>query len=458
MCLTLAELRAALSAYAAGFDADVLAPAQLAAALGDAGAIEKMAGAVSSLVAARMAMGSGLLGGNGTGKGGRAGSAQRAAQALAQASGTSLGDARRAIEAGQALAGLPEVAAAARAGELSRPQAWLVAGAAGANPAATTALLEKARTGALGELAEEAGRARAAVEDLDARRRALRGARSLRSWTGPLGTWQLVARGLPEDGALVMAAVGRLADQAFEAARAEGRREAPEAYAYDGLVALAGGAGPGPGYEVMVRVDHSALLRGRAEEGETCELAGFGPVSAQVVLELIETGDPFLKAIVTKGKDVVGVAHLGRRPNAYQRSALDWLFPTCAAAGCGVRAAYLQTDHRADWARTHVTMLELLDRLCRHHHGLKTHQGWALVPGRGKRPFVPPDDPRHPGPAPGPETGCGHAPRTGPAHDPGPGPGPREAHPPGPASGPAPSGPAPYRPAPSGPARHSDRA
>ena len=292
MCLTLAELRAALSAYAAGFDADVLAPAQLAAALGDAGAIEKMAGAVSSLVAARMAMGSGLLGGNGTGKGGRAGSAQRAAQALAQASGTSLGDARRAIEAGQALAGLPEVAAAARAGELSRPQAWLVAGAAGANPAATTALLEKARTGALGELAEEAGRARAAVEDLDARRRALRGARSLRSWTGPLGTWQLVAR----------------------------------------------------------------------------------------------------------------------------------------------------------------------DRLCRHHHGLKTHQGWALVPGRGKRPFVPPDDPRHPGPAPGPETGSGHAPRTGPAHDPGPGPGPREAHPPGPASGPAPSGPAPYRPAPSGPARHSDRA
>jgi hypothetical protein len=103
-----------------------------------------------------------------------------------------------------------------------------------------------------------------------------------------------------------------------------------------------------------------------------------------------------LKAIVTKGKDVIGVAHLGRRPNAHQRSALDWLFPTCAAEGCATRAGFLQTDHRADWAKTHVTVFELMDRLCRYHHALKTYHGWALAEGSGKRPFVPPDDPRHP--------------------------------------------------------------
>jgi hypothetical protein len=161
----------------------------------------------------------------------------------------------------------------------------------------------------------------------------------------------------------------------------------------------------------MVRVDHSALLRGYAVDGETCELAGFGPVTPQVVLDLMGTADPFLKAIATKGKDVIGVAHLGRRPNAYQSSALDWPFPTCAAQGCGVRADFLQTDHRADWAKTHVTIFDLLDRLCRHHHGLKTRQNWALVKGSGKRLFVPPDDPRHPakagkaGAGPGPQTG-----------------------------------------------------
>ena len=90
------------------------------------------------------------------------------------------------------------------------------------------------------------------------------------------------------------------------------------------------------------------------------------------------------------------MAHLGRRPNAYQRSALDWLYPTCGAEGCPTRVGGLQSDHRADWAKTHFTVLDLLDRLCPLHHGLKTRSNWALVEGRGKRPFVPPDDPRHP--------------------------------------------------------------
>ena len=111
---------------------------------------------------------------------------------------------------------------------------------------------------------------------------------------------------------------------------------------------------------------------------------------------MIATGDPVLKAIVTNGKKVVGVVHMRRRPNAYQKSALDWLFPTCAAKGCGTRACFLQTDHREDWAHTHITVLELLDRLCRYHHRLKTTKGWALVEGTGKRDFVPPHDPRHP--------------------------------------------------------------
>jgi hypothetical protein len=146
----------------------------------------------------------------------------------------------------------------------------------------------------------------------------------------------------------------------------------------------------------MVRVDYSALLRGYPVDAETCDIPGFGPTTVEAVRDMIATGDPVLKAIVTKGKNVIGVVHMRRRPNAYQKSALDWLFPTCAATGCGTRACFLETDHREDWARTHITVLELLDRLCRYHHSLKTTKGWALVEGTGKRDFVPPDDPRHP--------------------------------------------------------------
>ena len=405
MCQGLSELRQAMAAYAAAFDAALVPPAALADLLSDAGAIERTASAISSMAAARMAAGGG----------GRCpgAPARRVAEALARASGTSLTDARRAIEAGRAMASQPEVAAAARAGELSRQQASLVAGAARANPAATGGLLAAARAASLSELAEAAGRARAAAAGLESQRQRVQGHRSLRQWSDQSGTWHLHASGLPDDGARIMAALGPFADKAFEAARREGRRERPEAYAFDALVALAGAGGGGAAsYEVMVRVDQAALLRGYALGGEACELPGFGTVTPQAVLDMIDTGDPFLKAVVTKGKDVIGVAHLGRRPTAHQQTALDWLFPTCGAEGCGTRAGFLQTDHREDWAATHVTMFDLLDRLCPHHHRMKTHQGWALVQGRGKRPFVPPGDPRHPGRAgrPGPRPPRGPTP------------------------------------------------
>jgi hypothetical protein len=105
-----------------------------------------------------------------------------------------------------------------------------------------------------------------------------------------------------------------------------------------------------------VRVDHSALLRGYPLDGEVCDIPSFGTTTVEAVRDMIATGGPFLNAIVTQGKKVIGVVHMRRRPNAYQKSALDWLFPTCAATGCGSGGCFLETDHREDWARTHVTV------------------------------------------------------------------------------------------------------
>ena len=144
-----------------------------------------------------------------------------------------------------------------------------------------------------------------------------------------------------------------------------------------------------------MRVDLEALLRGWPIEGEVCEIAGFGPVAVSALRDMIDTDDPFLAAVVTKGDKVMGVAHLGRRPNASQHTALQWLYPSCANEGCSARAR-LDYDHRLDWADSHITVLDLLDRLCGHCHALKTRKNWSLVEGRGKRPFVAPEDPRHP--------------------------------------------------------------
>jgi hypothetical protein len=76
--------------------------------------------------------------------------------------------------------------------------------------------------------------------------------------------------------------------------------------------------------------------------------------------------------------------------------AMLWTSPTCTVEGCS--RTIVEHDHRngAEWATTHCTKLSDLDRLCCGHHDLHTRLGWALVAGTGKRPMVPPDNPRHP--------------------------------------------------------------
>jgi len=68
---------------------------------------------------------------------------------------------------------------------------------------------------------------------------------------------------------------------------------------------------------------------------------------------------------------------------------------TCSVEGCD-RAVRLEFDHRDDWARVMVTELANLDLLCDHHHDKKTYENWQLIAGTGRRPMVPPTDPRHP--------------------------------------------------------------
>ena len=408
MCQQLADIRSALTSYAADFAAVRLGPGQPEQVLEDAAAVEAMASTIKSLTAAFLAD---------TGHWRDSGHRSEAA-ALAAETGISTGAARDAIDTGRRLETQPEVAAAARAGRLSAAQASMVANAAEANPTATPRLLQSAARTSLAELREECAKVKASAEpDPEARYARIHAGRDLRSYVDIEGIWHLSAKGTPVAGAQIMAGLEPLAERLFHEARVEGRREAPGAYAFDALVELATtatstdsaadpsapstpGSKPnrrrkGAAVKLLLRVDYEAFLRGVVLEGETCEVAGYGPVPMSVVHELLETGDPFVAAILTKGKALVGVAHLGRKPTAYQQTALEWLYPTCAAQGCTARAR-LQRDHRIDWAKSHITKFEWLDLLCPREHDLKTRCGWALVEGTGKRPFVPPDDPRHP--------------------------------------------------------------
>ncbi len=70
---------------------------------------------------------------------------------------------------------------------------------------------------------------------------------------------------------------------------------------------------------------------------------------------MMQSGDPFLAAVVTKGVDVVSVAHLGWRLTAHQRTALDWLAPTCQVQGCDATVR-VENDHRLDWATCRMAL------------------------------------------------------------------------------------------------------
>jgi hypothetical protein len=202
----------------------------------------------------------------------------------------------------------------------------------------------------------------------------------------------------------VMAAINDEKDRIFNDARRDGVRESAEAYGADALVAMAekatgaSGATVGDGrgsagdVKVIVRVDHSALVRGEVEPGEICEIAGLGPVDLETVRGWVE-GDAFKVAIATEGVDIRSIVHLGRQPIELQRTALQWQTAGgCAIEGCS-STARLEIDHVAEWSATGRTTLDELARVCGHHHDLKTHNGYRFGPigDNGKRPLIAPD-------------------------------------------------------------------
>jgi Domain of unknown function (DUF222) len=322
-----------------------------------------------------------------------------AAEWLARVAGTSTGVAHAELAASERLDQLPGTTDALRHGTLSAVQATVIADAAAADPSAENRLVVKASRGTVRELREDCARVKAAADpDAEAHHARICRERSVRTFTDHEGAWNLHARGPVEAGAKVMAALQPLVDEVFTEARGEGRRESPEAYGFDALVRLAerpaGGGRANPKYLGLLRVDLEALTRGEVDGEERCEITGLGPVPVRVARQLL--GEAVLHLVLTRGRDVAAVVHLGRGPSAAQKLALLWSQPTCSRAGCDQPWTFAEVDHRTPWAVTHRTALHELDRLCRHDHRLKTYHGWALVAGRGKREMVPPGHPSHP--------------------------------------------------------------
>ncbi len=137
-----------------------------------------------------------------------------------------------------------------------------------------------------------------------------------------------------------------------------------------------------------VRIDHAALVRGHTEPGEVCEIPGIGPIPVATARALI--ADSILSVIVTKGVEIVGVAHAGRTIRANVRRAVEERSPCCDVPDCPVRHG-LEIDHVTGYAITKDTKLEDLARFCEWHHYLKTHHGYRVIGPPGARQWLPPE-------------------------------------------------------------------
>ena len=378
-----------------------------------------------------------------------------AAQWLAGATGESVGDARGTLKLGDALSDQPGVAEAFRKGKLSKGKATAVSGAVHEDPSSEGELLSTAESDTLHQVRERALRIRArkrSAEDEAARDERLHRQRSCRTWTDPEdGSFRLDARLTPVDGARLVSVLRKAADRRFEAARQDGTRESPDAYAADALVGLvcgddraprrsrrnggrAGGAaadpdrgadqdrvtdpdggveqdgGPGNdgglrGYPVEPDDDRPTGCDGRCRNDSVhvrIDLdalrqgyAGPGQVCEIPGVGPISVrrarevmGDALTRLVITDGVDVPAICNVKRTIPAAIGSALLERDPTCVVPGCD-QSRHLQIDHwQVDFADDGPTEWWNLVRLCPHHHRLKTDKLFRLEGGAGHWRFV----------------------------------------------------------------------
>ena len=354
--------------------------------------IERLAAAGKTLVAGRAAESNAW----------RAAGDRSPADWLAKRTGTSVGKARSTLETASKLTSAPGTDAALRAGELSPAQVDAIAPAAAADPSAESRLLAMAKHLGLQKLLDECARVRAAADpDPKARHERIRKDRFWKRWTRSDGSRAGMYAGTPEEVARFEAAAQPFIDARVDAARAADEHEPSEAYAFDGLTAMAqstmtdqpapsspedaapaenprrarGGRGRkrlSERRELILLCDIAAWQRGLLLPGELCEIPGVGPVPIEIAYQLF--GDALLRIVMSNGVDVTTVVHAGRTANQIQETAVFARQKgRCGRPFCGLPIS--EIDHCNDFISYGPASLEHLLGLCGHDHDLKTRHG-----------------------------------------------------------------------------------
>lgn len=135
----------------------------------------------------------------------------------------------------------------------------------------------------------------------------------------------------------------------------------------------AGSSRDAVGVTVGVTVGLGSLLGLVDEPGE---LAGYGPIPAEVARELAADGSWRLW-VSDQGGRVVATGCRTYRPSAGLARLVRARLPHCRFPGCRRPATDCDLDHAVAWPAG-ATEVDNLGPLCRRHHNLKTHAGWQI--------------------------------------------------------------------------------
>jgi len=110
-----------------------------------------------------------------------------------------------------------------------------------------------------------------------------------------------------------------------------------------------------------------------------------GPVPVSVI-ERLAGEHPIVDLVLTRGRDVTHIAHLGRSGDTFLEAAIEWRTAHttghCRIEGChaadGLEIHHIIRVHIARVADDGISSLETEVRICAHHHDLVTHKHYQL--------------------------------------------------------------------------------
>ena len=300
---------------------------------------------------------------------------------LSWRAGIGLGTARQYVRLAKVLPTVPRISEAFSRGELSYSKVRALARIA--TPELEDDLLTWALAGTASHVEELVRRYRKGCrEEENARGRAQREERTLRTYFDDDGMLVIEGRLMPEQGALVKKALERaLQDLREERRDSAGDPEDGDQVMADALALVASRAEEGvpagtataDRFQVMVHVDREVLAD--PDAAGRCDLADGPAVPVETARRLACEG---ATCTVTHGTD--GDLEIGRKTRVIsttlRRALLARDGTRCAFPGCGCRGT--QAHHVEHWVNGGATALENLVLLCSRHHHL-VHEGGHRV-------------------------------------------------------------------------------